>query len=56
MNPQDLGCEQALHRLFDFLDHELDAPEREAMQRHLVYLQKLFLARRLRAPAQAEAG
>ncbi|WP_332815044.1 zf-HC2 domain-containing protein [Ramlibacter sp.] len=35
MTQHDLDCEQALSRLFDFLDHELDGDERDAMQRHL---------------------
>lgn len=35
MNRHDYDCEQALRRLFDFLDHELADDERDAMQRHL---------------------
>ena len=35
MTRRELDCEQALKRLFDFLDHELDAEERDAMQHHL---------------------
>ncbi len=35
MTRHDIDCEQALRRLFDFLDHELDDEERDAMQRHL---------------------
>lgn len=35
MTPTDIDCELALRRLFDFLDHELDGEDREAMQRHL---------------------
>jgi anti-sigma factor (TIGR02949 family) len=31
----DLDCEEALRRLFEFLDHELAPEERDAMQRHL---------------------
>jgi anti-sigma factor (TIGR02949 family) len=42
MNSPDLTCEQALHRLFDFLDHELDPPERDAMQRHLSTCRSCF--------------
>jgi anti-sigma factor (TIGR02949 family) len=42
MNRPDLSCEQALHRLFDFLDHELDEPERDAMQRHLSTCRSCF--------------
>jgi anti-sigma factor (TIGR02949 family) len=35
MTKHDIDCEQALKSLFDFLDHELDDAERDAMQRHL---------------------
>lgn len=35
MTQHDYDCEQALQRLFDFLDHELADEERDAMQRHL---------------------
>jgi anti-sigma factor (TIGR02949 family) len=42
MNPTELTCEQALHRLFEFLDHELDAAEREAMQLHLSTCRSCF--------------
>jgi len=31
----DIDCEQALRKLFDFIDHELDDDERDAMQHHL---------------------
>jgi anti-sigma factor (TIGR02949 family) len=31
----DIDCEQALRKLFDFLDHELEDDERDAMQRHI---------------------
>ena len=30
-----LNCEQALARIFEFIDHELKPHEREAMQEHL---------------------
>lgn len=30
-----IDCEQALAQVFEYIDHELDAYEREAMQRHL---------------------
>jgi anti-sigma factor (TIGR02949 family) len=33
--PQPIDCEQALARIFEFIDHELKAHEREAMQHHL---------------------
>ncbi len=32
---QTIDCEQALARIFEFIDHELDAAEHEAMQEHL---------------------
>jgi anti-sigma factor (TIGR02949 family) len=32
---QTIDCEQALARIFEFIDHELNAQEREAMQEHL---------------------
>ena len=35
MTQHEIHCEEALRRLFDFLDHELREDEREAMQRHL---------------------
>ena len=35
MTQNDIDCEQALRKLFDFIDHELDDDERDAMQRHL---------------------
>lgn len=42
MNHQELRCEQALHRLFEFLDHELDPAERDAVQRHLSVCRSCF--------------
>lgn len=35
MTGHEIDCEAALRHLFDFLDHELDGDERDAMQRHL---------------------
>lgn len=35
MSQRELGCEQALQHLFEFIDHELDAEERDAVQHHL---------------------
>ena len=35
MTQNDIDCEQALRKLFDFIDHELDDDERDAVQRHL---------------------
>lgn len=42
MTQRKLTCEQALHRLFEFLDHELDAEERDAMQYHLSACRSCF--------------
>jgi anti-sigma factor (TIGR02949 family) len=39
---KDIDCEQALRKLFDFVDHELDADERDAMQRHLSTCRSCF--------------
>lgn len=30
-----INCEQALERMFEFIDHELSEQEREVMQHHL---------------------
>lgn len=32
---KEIGCEQALARLFDYLDRELDATRHAEMERHL---------------------
>jgi anti-sigma factor (TIGR02949 family) len=42
MTRKDLNCEQALHRLFEFLDHELEAEERDAVQYHLSTCRSCF--------------
>lgn len=42
MNRKQLDCRQALHRLFEFLDHELDPEEREAVQHHLSACRSCF--------------
>jgi anti-sigma factor (TIGR02949 family) len=42
MTAHEIDCEQALKRLFDFLDHELDGDEREAVQRHLSTCRSCF--------------
>ena len=34
-NKPPIDCEQALARIFEFIDHELNAGERDAMQEHL---------------------
>jgi anti-sigma factor (TIGR02949 family) len=38
----DIDCEEALGRLFEFLDHELDADERDAVERHLQTCRSCF--------------
>jgi anti-sigma factor RsiW len=36
MNPiRFINCQEALQRLFDYLDHELDEARREEMEQHL---------------------
>ena len=35
MTKYEIDCEQALRKIFQFIDHELGGSEREAMQRHL---------------------
>lgn len=43
MTQHDIDCEQALRKLFDFIDHELDdGDERDAMQRHLSVCRSCF--------------
>jgi len=42
MTTRDIDCEEALGRLFEFLDHELDAEERDAMQFHLSRCKSCF--------------
>lgn len=42
MTQEELSCEQALHHLFDFLDHELAPDERDAMQHHLSTCRSCF--------------
>ena len=42
MTRHDIDCEQALRHLFDFIDHELDDGERDAMQRHLQTCRSCF--------------
>jgi len=42
MTRKDIDCEEALGRLFAFLDHELDAEERDAMQYHLARCRSCF--------------
>jgi anti-sigma factor (TIGR02949 family) len=42
MTKHDIDCEEALGRLFAFLDHELGVDEREAMQAHLLRCRSCF--------------
>ena len=35
MGVNDIGCEQALKRVFEFIDRELDDENRDAVERHL---------------------
>ena len=42
MTKHDMECEEALGRLFAFLDHELADDEREAMQSHLLRCRSCF--------------
>jgi anti-sigma factor (TIGR02949 family) len=35
MTTKEMDCEQALARLFEFLDHELQPEESDAVQHHL---------------------
>lgn len=56
-----IDCEQALSRLFDFLDHELEnGEERSAIQRHLDTCRSCFsrasFERRLRSKVRELRG
>ena len=42
MTRQEINCEEALGRLFEFLDHELSADERAAVERHLQTCRSCF--------------
>lgn len=35
MSSSDLSCEQALRKVFEFIDRELSHDDRESMERHL---------------------
>lgn len=58
-----IDCERALRQIFEFIDHELEGDEREAMQRHLDTCKSCFsraeferrLKAKLRPLRQAEA-
>lgn len=38
----EIDCEQALTRIFDFIDHELEGHECEALERHLQECKSCF--------------
>jgi anti-sigma factor (TIGR02949 family) len=42
MTSHEIDCEQALRRIFEFIDHELDGAERDAMERHLSTCRSCF--------------
>lgn len=35
MEKRDIDCEQALRKVFEYVDHELEEADHEAMHRHL---------------------
>jgi anti-sigma factor (TIGR02949 family) len=39
---REIDCEQALQRIFDFIDHELDESDHAAMHRHLEACKSCF--------------
>ena len=64
MNDTDnIGCEEALRRLFDYLDHELDEHAHSEMEHHLSRCRSCFsrteferrLKQRLRETSDAQA-
>lgn len=59
MSDRELGCEEVIERLFDFLDHRLDGGQDDAIHRHLERCRECFsraeFERRLRERV-AEAG
>jgi anti-sigma factor (TIGR02949 family) len=50
---RQIDCEEALRRVFELIDHELDDQEREAMERHIRACKSCFsradFERRLKA-------
>lgn len=42
MTKQPIDCEQALKQVFEFIDHELDEHNHEAMQAHLESCRSCF--------------
>ena len=57
---RQIDCEQALARIFELIDHELRAEEREAMEHHLHTCKSCFsraeFERRLKTKLQALRG
>lgn len=53
MSGRQIDCEEALRRVFELIDHELDDHEREAMERHIQACKSCFsradFERRLKA-------
>ncbi|MBF8223099.1 anti-sigma factor family protein [Halomonas sp. 328] len=53
MMPREPSCEEVMARLFDYLDRELEAPDRAVIERHLARCHACFgrveFERRLRA-------
>lgn len=42
MSGRQIDCEEALRRVFELIDHELDDHEREAMERHIQACKSCF--------------
>ncbi|WP_299314279.1 anti-sigma factor family protein [uncultured Halomonas sp.] len=57
MSTRELGCEEVIERLFDYLDRELGARQAEEIERHLARCRDCFsraeFERRLRAMVEA---
>jgi anti-sigma factor (TIGR02949 family) len=53
VSDKQIDCEEALRRVFELIDHELDEHEREAMERHMQACKSCFsradFERRLKA-------
>lgn len=53
MSGRQIDCEEALRRVFELIDHELEEHEREAMERHIQACKSCFsradFERRLKA-------
>ncbi|QTF92019.1 zf-HC2 domain-containing protein, partial [Halomonas sp. BM-2019] len=57
MSTRELGCEEVIERLFDYLDRELEVQQAEDIERHLTRCRDCFsraeFERRLRARVDA---